>query len=214
MKIALRCSLIMLLVVIVGCAPVPMRRAYVGNDYPAPEYQQAPSYGQPAPSVVEEEDGLPQGYASYYTPYVVDGPVYYDGLAYYPFYFGFPGSCFCVIPVRYIGGVWYSPGNVFVHGGHFSRFYAPSYHIQNWRNNGRSYGGHVPGGPRFAPHSGGRNFLPAPQIAPRVAPPNVGNPVAPQYRPQGQIFTPRQQAPQQQHRPGPQRKCPPNSRRC
>lgn len=72
------------------------------------------------PTYVEQpgwDDGVPPG------EYIQGGaPLYYSsepGVAYYPVYVDFPGSCHCIMPVRYYEGVWYAPGNVYVYRGHF-----------------------------------------------------------------------------------------------
>ena len=92
----------------------------------------------------------PEPYATYgpyddYSPpqeYLADAPVYYaahPGVAFYPLFINAPGSCFCVVPMRFYGGVWYGVDGVVLHRGHFA--YTPaarieSRHISAWRNSG------------------------------------------------------------------------------
>lgn len=96
---------------------------------------------QPA-AVAVEDGGAPP------TEYVVEGaPIYYEaepGVAFYPMFVDFPGSCFCILPIRYVGGVWYAPGRVVVHSGHWA-FHRPGpAHLHTWRSGGGHFRGHAP----------------------------------------------------------------------
>ncbi|MCR4333730.1 MAG: hypothetical protein NUV60_01775 [Patescibacteria group bacterium] len=63
-----------------------------------------PTIVRPAYTVIVEDGGAPPA------KYIVEGerPIFYNiepGIAFYPVFFGFPGSCFCYMPVRYVGGI-------------------------------------------------------------------------------------------------------------
>ncbi len=128
-----------------GCAVVPAgSRQVVVRPAPA---------AVPA-AVVEEDEGAPPA------EYIVENePVYYEsepGIAFYPVFVDFPGSCFCIMPVRFVGGVWYAPGHVMVHQGHWG-FHRPGpNHLNAWRSAGGHYGGHAPVHGRFERGPGGR----------------------------------------------------------
>lgn len=92
-------------------------------------------------SVAVEDDGAPPA------EYIVEGePVYYEsepGVAFYPMFVDFPGSCFCITPVRFYGGAWYAPGRVMVHNGNWAFHRPGSGHLNAWRGNRGAYGGHA-----------------------------------------------------------------------
>lgn len=199
-------------VVLGGCAVVPAGPAV---------YQQRTAQ----PTFVAEDDGAPPA------EYIVEGePVYYPaepGVAFYPVFLGYPGSCFCIMPVRFVGGVWYAPGRVVVHHGSFT-FHRPGpAHLGAWRGNHGAFGGHAavrgriergPGGrvraiPPAGVHAQQRQMQRAPTAAPhqqtQVRPaavqqstPIQGQTVRP---PQQQARPPQQQARQPAPRPAPQR---------
>jgi hypothetical protein len=88
---------------------------------------------------------------SYYVPpgeYIEGGaPVYYGsepGVAYYPMFLDFPGSCFCIMPVRYDAGIWWAPGGVIVYRGMFPFHHARREHLEEWRRSEGVFGGHAP----------------------------------------------------------------------
>jgi Double zinc ribbon len=50
-------------------------------------------------------------------------------VAYYPIFVDFPGSCNCIMPVRYVNGIWYTVGNKPIYRGTFAFHHAqPSVH--------------------------------------------------------------------------------------
>ncbi|MDI9336245.1 MAG: hypothetical protein QM520_04365 [Gammaproteobacteria bacterium] len=69
--------------------------------------------------------------------YVVGGaPIYFeDQLAtpYYPLYINTPGSCHCVVPVRYFRGSWYSYQGLLVHSGRMPLYIPPPVVVERWR---------------------------------------------------------------------------------
>ena len=91
------------------------------------------------------------GFEEQYAPpleFVVGGaPIYYDmepGVAYYPIFLDAPGSCFCIVPMRYVNGVWLGVGGVVLYRGGF-RFHHPSqYHRDVWLRSGGVINGYVP----------------------------------------------------------------------
>jgi len=93
-------------------------------------------------SAVDEDDGAPP------PEYIVESeqPVFYDvepGVAFYPVFFGYPGSCFCYMPVRYVGGVWFGPGHREIYRGHFAEHRGGPAHLNAWRSSGGHFGGHA-----------------------------------------------------------------------
>ncbi len=72
--------------------------------------------------------------------YVVDAPVYYDslpGIAFYPMFIDAPGSCHCVVPMRFYRGAWLNVNGEVIHRGHFP--YVPASrigarHLEAWRH--------------------------------------------------------------------------------
>ncbi len=87
--------------------------------------------------------------------YVVGGaPVYYPAepnYAYYPMYLDFPGSCFCVMPVRYTNGLWITLGGNVVHRGPFNYRPAPFEKRQMWEHRGGEMMGQRPSRRPFSP---------------------------------------------------------------
>jgi hypothetical protein len=74
--------------------------------------------------LVQEEYVPPQ-------EYIVDAPLYYDmqpGVAFYPIYIDTPGSCFCVMPMRYYGGVWLGVTGEVIYRGFFPYRRAEPHH--------------------------------------------------------------------------------------
>lgn len=107
---------------------------------PVVRQEPATVYGPTAIAV--EEEGAPPA------EYVVEGetPYYYDvepGVPYFPVFFGYPGSCFCYLPVRYFGGVWYGPGRVEVYRGHLPFYRGGPAHLNAWHEGHGTFRGHV-----------------------------------------------------------------------
>ncbi len=141
--------------VLYGCGPVVVRPVQLSV--------------QPA-AVAVEDGGAPPA------EYVVEGaPVYYEaepGVAFYPMFLDFPGSCFCIMPVRFYGGVWYAPGRVVVHSGHWAFHRPQPHHLHAWRSGGGHFRGHAPMRGHLERGPGGRMRAVAPQQrAPAKAPP-------------------------------------------
>jgi hypothetical protein len=106
---------------------------------PAPVYRQpGPTYSGP----VMVDHGVPP------IEYVEGGaPVYYEtepGVAFYPIFLDAPGSCFCIVPMRYAGGVWLGVGGAVLYRGHFPYHHAPPQHREIWLRSGGEIGGHRP----------------------------------------------------------------------
>jgi len=81
------------------------------------------------------------------TEYIVDAPVYYDdhpGVAFYPLYIDAPGSCFCVMPMRYVDGAWYGVGGREIYRGYFVYHRPPEIQIDQWRAGGGVINGKRP----------------------------------------------------------------------
>ena len=166
-----------------------------------------PVVGQTA--IVIDDSGAPPA------EFVVEGqPVYYTiepGVAFYPVFLGFPGSCFCIMPVRFVAGVWYAPGGVVVHRGHFP-FYHPGHaHLNVWRGNHRAFRGHAAehGRLEHGPAGKRRPVPPAGHARPRGPVPHVAPPQRPaqphvQPRTEQRQSAPRAAPPQPQARPQPQ----------
>ena len=79
--------------------------------------------------------------------YIVDAPVYYDdhpGVAFYPLYIDAPGSCFCVMPMRYVDGAWYGVGGREIYRGYFVYHRPPEVQIDRWRAGGGVINGKRP----------------------------------------------------------------------
>jgi len=100
--------------------------------------QPAPEYSGP----VMVDHGVPP------IEYVEGGaPVYYEtepGVAFYPIYLDAPGSCFCIVPMRYVGGAWLGVGGVVLYRGHFPYHHALPQHREVWLRSGGEFGGHRP----------------------------------------------------------------------
>ncbi len=72
--------------------------------------------------------------------YVIGAPLYYEalpGVAFYPMFIGTPGSCFCVIPMRFYRDTWFGVDGTVIHRGHFP--YVPASriearHMDAWRH--------------------------------------------------------------------------------
>lgn len=184
----------------------------------------------PSPTVTVEDEGAPPA------EYIVEGaPVYYEaepGIAFYPMFVDFPGSCFCIMPVRFYGGVWYAPGRVVVHSGHWT-FHRPGpTHLHAWRGNGGHFRGHAPIRGHIERGPSGRMRAVAPpgihhrpsavqqhrpqphaapqhqqQHRPQAQQPHRAPQAQPQHRPQPQA-RPAPQRPQPQARPSPQQRAP------
>ena len=89
--------------ILTGCASAPSVRIPGATT----QIAQAP--------LIQEEYVPPQ-------QYIVDAPLYYDnqpGVAFYPIYIDTPGSCFCVLPMRYYGGVWLGVTGEVIYRGFF-----------------------------------------------------------------------------------------------
>lgn len=71
-------------------------------------------------------------------------PLYYNiepGVAYYPVFVDFPGSCHCIMPMRYYAGAWYAPGNIVVYRGHFPYHHPREEHRRAWQQSHGTYQG-------------------------------------------------------------------------
>lgn len=152
-------------------------------------------------------------------------PLYYGGepgVPYYEVFFGFPGSCFCILPVRFVGGVWYVPGRIEVHRGHLP-FHRPGpQHLNAWNQSRGVFRGHAPvygqmergpsGRLRPLPPPGVHHHQPrgpVPHVGPQHAVPHVAPPQRPaqphvQPRTEQRQSAPRAAPPQPQARPQPQ----------
>jgi hypothetical protein len=64
--------------------------------------------------------------------YVVGAPLYYEsqpGVAFYPMFISTPGSCFCVVPMRFYRDVWLGVDGAVIYRGHFP--YVPASRIEH-----------------------------------------------------------------------------------
>lgn len=71
-------------------------------------------------------------------------PLYYNvepGVAYYPLFVDFPGSCHCIMPVRYYAGTWYAPGNIVIYRGHFPYHHPREEQRRAWQQSHGMYQG-------------------------------------------------------------------------
>ena len=174
---------------------------------PAPGYPPAqpqampPAYPTAAYPAAGEEWVPPQ-------EYVVGGaPVYYDvdpGVAYYPMYLNTPGSCNCVVPMRYANGVWLGLGGVVLHRGNLSLARPAPYHYDAWTRSGgvwRGYsngyepdylrrqrvvvtgGGYYNGGAYYNGGFGNGYYNGGPRYAPPAAPVYTAPPAHRRYAP-------------------------------
>ncbi|MDP1689690.1 MAG: hypothetical protein Q8L52_00565 [bacterium] len=189
------------LAVLSGCVARPMVVRQV------PVYQPAP----PSQPIAVEDDGAPP--AEYV---IVSEVVYYDiepGVAFWPVFFGYPGSCYCYMPARFVGGVWWGPGRHEIHRGHFAQHRGEAHHLNAWRQNGGTFRGHtavrghIERG-RAVPPAG--HAKPTPHVAPprHTPPPGVHRPPAPPpavHRPPPAVHTP----PPAVHRPSTVHRPPP-----
>lgn len=157
---------------------------------PAQPQAMPPAYPSAAYPAAGEEWVPPQ-------EYVVGGaPVYYDvdpGVAYYPMYLNTPGSCNCVVPMRYANGVWLGLGGVVLHRGNLSLARPAPYQYDAWTRSGGVWRGYTPvpgrweyrsGRPYAVPPAGGIHYRQwEQQRRPQMAPPGPP-PVAPRVQPQ------------------------------
>jgi len=123
-----------------GCVVTP--RPVVIRSVPPPSPYTAP--------VVEEEYVPPQ-------EYVVDAPVFYDtmpGVAFYPIFINTPGSCFCVLPMRFYRGAWVGIDGAVIHRGHFPFRHAEPHYLTEWRSHGGVVNGMRPLRGTFEYHGG------------------------------------------------------------
>ena len=198
-------TLPVLLLMTAGCEVAPRQPAPYPSAYPA-TYPAA----------------YPPAYADEYVPppeYVVDGPLYYDtypGVPFYPIFIDTPGSCFCVMPMRYYGGVWLGVTGVVIHRGFFPYRRVEPVHRSYWQQQGGVVNGMRPS--RGAFEHRGERMVPMPPVGsthhraveqrqmtrPPPAAPQVQPPAQPafQQRPQPQAQPLPQ--PQVQQRPQPQ----------
>lgn len=82
-------------------------------------------------------------------PEYVEGgePVYYDsnpGVAYYPVFINTPGSCYCILPVRQVRGLWLDVDGRVIHRGHLPYYHPEQSHRDAWQRNQGIVNGHVP----------------------------------------------------------------------
>ncbi len=107
----------------------------------------------PGPTVVPQPTSAPvgMGFEDQYSPpleYVEGGaPIFYDtepGVAYYPILLDTPGSCFCIVPMRYVNGVWLGVGGVVLYRGYFRFHYPTQHHRDVWVRSGGVINGYAP----------------------------------------------------------------------
>ena len=122
-------SVLCLVSILGGCVVAPAPVVY---------RQPGPAYSGP----VMVDHGVPP------IEYVEGGvPVYYEtepGVAFYPIFLDAPGSCFCIVPMRYVGGVWLGVGGAVLYRGQFPFHHAPPQHREVWLRSGGEIGGHRP----------------------------------------------------------------------
>lgn len=122
-------ALPVLLLMTAGCVVPPRQAQQMPAPYPS-------AYPAAYPAI------YPSAYPDEYVPppeYVVDGPLYYDtypGVPFYPIFIDTPGSCFCVMPMRYYGGVWLGVTGVVVHRGFFPYRRVEPVHRSYWQQQG------------------------------------------------------------------------------
>ena len=118
------------LTIVAGCAVAPAQRVGVRTPESSATY------------AANEDDAVPPA------EFIEGGaPVYYEsdpGIAFYPLYLGYPGSCFCIMPVRRYEGVWYSPGSIVIHRGNLPLLVARDDTRKAWRSSGGVVRGLVP----------------------------------------------------------------------
>ena len=176
-------TLPVLLLMTTGCVVAPRQPAPYPSVYPA-TYPSA----------------YPPAYADEYVPppeYVVDGPLYYDtypGIPFYPIFIDTPGSCFCVMPMRYYGGVWLGVTGVVIHRGFFPYRRVEPVHRSYWQQQGGVVNGMRPSRGAFESRDGRMHPLPpAGSIHFRAVEQRSMNrpaPMAPNSGPSGQSTSP------------------------
>ena len=115
----------------------------------SPQLQQQ-SY-QPPPHQIVIDEYIPP------PEYVIDGPLYYDaypGVAFYPIFIDYPGSCFCIMPMRFAGGVWLGLDGLVLYRGMFPYHRAEESHLFAWRERGGRFNGMAPTRGTFDNHGG------------------------------------------------------------
>jgi hypothetical protein len=104
-----------------------------------------------SPLYADEDEYVPPA------EYIVDGPVYFDtmpGVTFYPMFIDLPGSCYCVVAVRFYRGVWLGVDNRVIHRGHFAFRPAPPQHRAEWHRHGGVVHGMRPIRGTFEHHGG------------------------------------------------------------
>lgn len=123
-----------------GCAPVVVAPP---SSAPMPAYQQpAPAPAMAEQFAVPEEEGAPP------VEFMAEQqPIFYDqqpGVAFWPVFFGMPGSCLCIMPVYLEGGVFYGPGAVVVMQREAFVYYRPGpAHLHSWHESRGTWHGHA-----------------------------------------------------------------------
>ena len=137
----------------------------------------------PAPYAYQQPGYAPAPMSDHFVPppeFIEGGaPVYYDaepGVAFYPIFLDAPGSCFCVVPMRYFNGMWLGVGGAVLYRGHFPFHHAPPDRREYWNRSGGVVNGHAPVHGRIE-HEGGA-MRPVPPAESMHARPPV--PVVPQ----------------------------------
>ena len=163
---------------------------------PAPVVYRQPGPAYSGPMMVDH--GVPP------IEYVEGGaPVYYEtepGVAFYPVFLDAPGSCFCIVPMRYVGGVWLGVGGVVLYRGHFPFHHAPPQHREIWLRSGGVVGGHRPMPGRIERDGNVMRALPPPGSVHYQDAPHPAQGAQPRQQPPA--FN--REAPVQQQAPGPQ----------
>lgn len=150
-------TLPLLLLMTAGCVVAPGPSQPIPAPYPS-------TYPSTYPSAYPL--AYPTAYPNEYVPpleYVVDGPVYYDtypSVPFYPIFIDTPGSCFCVMPMRYVGGVWFSVTGAVIYRGFFPFRRIEPVHRTYWLQNGGVVNGMRPSRGAFEPW--GDRMVPAP----------------------------------------------------
>jgi hypothetical protein len=188
MSVRASLSIIVAALTLTGCVVAPPPQQTWGPP-PGAVFAPAPAYGAPGEYIPPPE-------------YVVDGPLYYDawpGIPWYPLFIDTPGSCHCVMPMRFHDGVWWSLEGVVVFRGFFPYRRPEFHHIETWRSRpwvvqgrppvrgefewrgGRSVPLPPPGGVHGLPPAPGVRPMPLPAPAPRpqVMPAPSREPVRP-----------------------------------
>ena len=82
--------------------------------------------------------------------YVVGAPLYYEsqpGVAFYPMFIGTPGSCYCVVPMRFYRNVWLGVDGGVIYRGHFPYVAASRIehrHLEAWHHDEGAFRGMRP----------------------------------------------------------------------